>query len=501
MDRIYACIDLKSFYASVECVERKLNPLTTNLVVADQERTEKTICLAVTPSLKQYGLSGRSRLYEVVSKVKEINDIRKMKNNNKKFVGKSYNDIKLKENNDLMLDYIVAPPRMALYMKYSANIYEIYLKFLGENDIYVYSIDEIFCDITEYLKYYNKTPRELITDIITEVYKETGITATGGIGTNMFLAKIAMDIVAKHCEPNENGVRIAELDEESFRKTLWLHEPLTDFWRIGPGISNKLKLYGMYNLKDIAKCSLENEDLLYKLFGVNAELLIDHAWGYEPCTIKDVKSYIPTTTSLSSGQVLGEPYDFNKARIIVREMAELLTLDMVKKNFITDSIVLTIGYDVSNLTNKSIKNQYDGEIIKDHYGRKIPKYSHGSIKLDHKTSSTDIITEKIVKLYNRIANPILLIRRINIAVCDLSDINTYKENKVYHQFNLFSDQDKLDSDIKKEKEREMNEVRIQKVLIELKDKYGKNSILKGMNLLEGATTIKRNSEIGGHRSG
>jgi DNA polymerase V len=500
MDHIYACIDLKSFYASVECVERKLNPLTTNLVVADLSRTEKTICLAVTPSLKQYGLSGRSRLYEVIQKVGEVNKQRRIKAKGD-FTGKSYDDDELSSNPKLELDYIVAPPRMKYYMNYSNKIYNVYLKYLDPLDIYVYSIDEVFMDITNYLNMYNLKPRELVTKMIQDVYETTGITATGGIGTNMYLAKIAMDIVAKHMDPNEYGVRMAYLDEYKYRELLWDHRPLTDFWRIGRGYATRLEKHGMYTIGDVARKSIDCEGELFKIFGVNAEILIDHAWGYEPCTIKDVKSYIPTTTSLSSGQVLSEPYDFNKARIIVREMAELLTLDMVKKNFITDNITLTIGYDISNLTNKSIKNQYDGEIIKDHYGRNIPKYSHGSIRLDHKTSSTDIITERIIKLYNKIANPILLIRRINIAVCDLSDINTYKENKVYHQFNLFSDQDKLDLDIKKEKEREMNEIRIQKVLIELKDKYGKNSILKGMNLLEGATTIKRNSEIGGHRSG
>ena len=350
MNRIYACIDLKSFYASVECVERKLDPLTTNLVVADLERTEKTICLAVTPSLKAYGLGGRARLYEVVEKVKKINELRRLKIDND-FTGKSYNSTELENNKNLSLDYIVATPRMSLYMKYSANIYNIYLRFLSKEDIYVYSIDEIFCDITDYLKYYKKTKEELITDMISEVYKETGITATAGIGTNLYLAKIAMDILAKKSKPNSFGVRLATLDEFEYRKQLWLHEPLTDFWRIGEGIANRLKYLGIYNMGDLAKRSLENEDELYKTFGVNAELLIDHAWGNEPCTIKDVKSYVPESTSISQGQVLTEPYNYQKAKLITREMSELLTLELVKNNYITDSLSLTIGYDVENLKN------------------------------------------------------------------------------------------------------------------------------------------------------
>lgn len=497
--RYYACIDLKSFYASCECVERKLDPLTTNLVVADSSRTEKTICLAVTPSLKAYGLSGRSRLYEVVQKVKEVNLIRKKKNNNRDFIGKSYNSDDLK-NNDLELSYIIAPPRMALYMKYSTDIYSIYLKYLSKDDIFAYSIDEVFCDITNYLKLYKKTPLELVSMIITDVYNQTGITATGGIGTNLYLAKIAMDIDAKHCDPDENGVRISFLDEMSYRKKLWAHEPLTDFWRIGRGLSSRLKTLGLYTMGDIARYSLTNEDDLYKMFGVNAELIIDHAWGYEPCTLKDVKSYKPTTTSLSQGQVLKEPYSYEKTRLIVREMAEVLTLDMVKKGFLTDIIVLTIGYDVCNLKSHKIMSMYTGVIEKDHYGRSVPKSDHGTIRIDHKTSSTKVITEHLMKLFDRIANPILLVRRINMAVCDLSLEEEVVENKIYKQFDLFSDQEECDKDLKKKKELEKEEKNIQKTLIELKAKYGKNSILKGMDLEEGATMMERNMEIGGHRS-
>lgn len=487
------CIDLKSFYASVECVERGLDPLTTNLVVADSSRTEKTVCLAVTPSLKQYGLSGRSRLYEVVTKVNEINRERKKYG---KLIGKSYNDIELKKNKRLELDYIIAIPRMKYYMKYSTDIYNIYLKYLAPEDICVYSVDEVFCDITSYLKTYKMTPKELVTKIIKDVYDTTGITATAGIGTNMYLAKIAMDIVAKHTEANEYGVRIAELDEMSYRVKLWNHKPLTDFWRVGKGIANKLEEYNMHTMGDVARCSIENENLLYKLFGINAELLIDHAWGYEPCTMKDIKSYKPTTTSLSKGQVLSEPYDYKKARLIVKEMIELLTLDMVEKHFVTDQIVLTVGYDVENLKGNRIN--YVDEIKKDFYGRNVPKSAHGTVRIDHKTSSTTIITRELIKLYNSIINPNLTIRRINIAVCNLENENNSKK-QIYKQYDLFSNIKEEDELEKKELENEKKERNIQRAILNIKNKYGKNSILKAMNLEEGGTTIERNKQVGGHR--
>ena len=487
------CIDLKSFYASVECVERGLDPLTTNLVVADSSRTEKTVCLAVTPSLKQYGLSGRSRLYEVVAKVNEINRERKKYG---KLIGKSYNDIELKKNKRLELDYIVAIPRMKYYMKYSTDIYNIYLKYLAPEDICVYSVDEVFCDITSYLKTYKMTPKELVTKIIKDVYDTTGITATAGIGTNMYLAKIAMDIVAKHTEANEYGVRIAELDEMSYRLKLWNHRPLTDFWRVGKGIASKLEENNMYTMGDVARCSIENENLLYKLFGINAELLIDHAWGYEPCTMKDIKSYKPTTSSLSKGQVLSEPYNYKKARLIVKEMIELLTLDMVEKHFVTDQIVLTVGYDVENL--KGNKIEYVEEIKKDFYGRNVPKSAHGTVRIDHKTSSTTIITRELIKLYDSIINPNLTIRRINIAVCNLENENNSKK-QIYKQYDLFSDIKEEDELEKKELENEKKERNIQRAILNIKNKYGKNSILKAMNLEEGGTTIERNKQVGGHR--
>ena len=498
MDKTYICIDLKSFYASVECVERKLDPLNTNLVVADNSRTEKTICLAVTPSLKQYGLSGRSRLFEVVQKVKEINYERLTKTGGG-FRGKSYIDTDLKQDNYLKLDYIVAPPRMRLYMKYSTDIYNIYLKYLAPEDIYVYSIDEVFMDVTNYLNMYKMEPRDLVTMIIKDVYDTTGITATAGIGTNMYLAKIAMDIVAKHSEPNAFGVRIAELDKMSYRKKLWEHKPITDFWRVGKGTAKRLEKLGIYTMGDVALFAINHENVLYKLFGVNAELLIDHAWGYEPCTLDDVRKYKPTTTSLSSGQVLHEPYDYEKARLIVREMIELLTLDLVDKHYVTDMLVLTIGYDVSNLTNSRIRNLYDGEVTTDFYGREIPKHSHGTIHIDHKTSSTKIISDALVELYDRIANPLLLVRRINIAACNLVYEDKIVDDKVYEQFNIFMDTDMVDKNKTQERIKEKEEHAIQKVLIGLKNKYGKNSVLKGMNLCEGGTTISRNNQVGGHR--
>ena len=499
MNRVYACIDLKSFYASVECRERGLNPLTTNLVVADESRTEKTVCLAITPSMKQYGLGGRARLYEVVQKVREVNYQRKKANYYKPFSNKSTNDLELKKDKSLELDYIIASPRMAYYMDYSTKIYNVYLKYIAPEDIYVYSIDEVFCDITNYLNYNNMTPRELVTKMIHDVYETTGITATGGIGTNMYLAKVAMDIVAKHTEPDIFGVRMAELDELSYRKTLWNHQPLTSFWRVGNGYAKKLESNGLYTMGDIARCSIENEDLLYKLFGVNAELLIDHAWGWEPCTIKDIKSYKPDRKSLGSGQVLHCPYNYKKAKLIVKEMADLLSLDLVSKKLVTDQLVMTVGYDIENLTNPSIRNKYNGEVTTDHYGRKIPKHSHGTINIDHQTSSSKVIIEKMVELYENIVNKDLLIRRINIVANNVVDENKIKDKPQYQQFDLFTNYQELDEKNKKQKEEEKEEHKLQNVLLSIKQRYGKNAILKGMNLEDGGTTIDRNGQIGGHK--
>ena len=496
MNRVYACIDLKSFYASVECVERGLDPLTTNLVVADNTRTEKTICLAVTPSLKKYGLSGRSRLFEVVSKVKEINKERKRKVY--KFKGKSFNELELNENEHLELDYIIASPRMSYYIKYSTKIYDVYLKYIDKSDIFVYSIDEVFMDITNYLKLYNKAPIELITMIIQDVYETTGITATGGIGTNLYLAKIAMDIEAKHINPNEFGVRVAYLDEYEYRKKLWNHTPLTDFWRVGRGYQKRLENLKLYTMGDIARMSLQNEDLLYKVFGVNAEILIDHAWGYEPCMIKDIKNYKPESNSISSGQVLLKPYSFDDTKVVLREMIDTLCLDLVYKKLITDKLVLTIGYDIDNLTNENIKNKYRGEITFDYYGRVVPKSAHGTTTINHKTSSSKTITEYVLKLYDNIVNPNLLIRRINISAINV--VNENKKDKIIEQFDLFTNTSDIENLRKKERLDEKSENIIQKALIDIKQKYGKNSILKGTDYLKCATGKSRNNQIGGHKA-
>lgn len=485
MNKTYICIDLKSFYASVECVERGLDPLDTNLVVADNSRTEKTICLAVTPSLKEYGLKGRSRLFEVVQKVNNINQQRKKEA--RKFTGKSYSKKEL-QNKKIELDYIVAPPRMAKYMKYSTAIYNIYLKYIAKEDIYVYSIDEVFIDITNYLKYYQMTPNELVSKIIRDVYNETGITATAGIGTNMYLAKVAMDIVAKHKEPDQIGVRIAELNEMTYKELLWDHQPLTDFWRIGAGYQKKLHQYLMYTMGDIARMSINNEELLYKLFGINAELLIDHAWGIEPATIESIKSVKPKNKSISQGQVLHSPYNYEKTKIIIEEMAELLALDLSEKNLMTNMLVLHICYDIDN------KN-YEGEVVKDHYGRIVPKPSHGTIRTKIKTSSTKIIKESFIKLYERIANPDLLIRKVNLAA---GCLEAQKEEIYYEQFNIFDNYDDYDLIKSEEKKQIKEEEQIKQVMLKLKHKYGKNAVLKGINLKDGATTIERNQQIGGH---
>ena len=476
-NRIYIAIDLKSFYASVECVERGLDPLTTNLVVADESRTEKTICLAVSPSLKAYGIPGRARLFEVVQKARKYK-----------------------------LSYVAAPPRMSLYMDYSSRIYKIYLKYIAPEDIHVYSVDEVFMDITHYLKTYGMTPEKLANTIIKDVYETTGITATAGIGTNMYLCKIAMDIVAKHAEPDANGARIAYLDEKLYRKMLWGHKPITDFWRVGRGYAKKLAEKGIYTMGDVARCSVGksedyyNEELLYKLFGINAELLIDHAWGYEPCTIADVKAYRPENNSLSQGQVLQCPYTSDKARLIVHEMADMLSLDLVDKRIVTDQIVLTIGYDIENLTNPLISSKYKGDISIDVYGRKIPKHAHGTINLKRQTSSSNMIIDAALELYDRIINKSLLVRRINIVANHVINENDIKHEEQYEQLDLFTDYDEVLLKRKEEDEKLLRERKMQEAVLSIKKKYGKNAVLKGMNFEEGATAISRNSQIGGHKA-
>lgn len=499
MDRVYAAIDLKSFFASVECRKRNLNPLTTNLVVADNTRTEKTICLAISPSMKAYGLPGRARLFEVMQKVKNVNNGRRMLAHNKTFSGKSYNDIELKKDKNLELDYIIAPPHMASYMEYSTKIYNIYLKYISSEDIFPYSIDEVFCDLTSYINTYKLSPRELVTKIIKDIYDTTGITATAGIGTNLFLCKAAMDIVAKHVEPNSYGVRIAELDERSFREKLWNHKPITDFWRVGKGYAKRLEKYRMFTMGDVARCSVENEDLLYKIFGVNAELLIDHSWGWECATIKSVKECKLENRSLCSGQVLHCPYDYDQTKLIIKEMADEITLDMVEKHFVTDMLVLTIEYDIENLKNAKYSKFYNGEIKEDRYGRRVPKPAHGTFRLENKTFSTRIISNGFVQLFDRIINKNLLVRKIYLTVGNLTDENELKKVEKYEQVNLFTNYGELAKKEKEEKIKLEKEHKIQSAIIGIKNKYGKNAIIKGMDLEESATTIQRNGQIGGHQ--
>jgi DNA polymerase V len=505
-NRTYIAIDLKSFYASVECVERGLDPLTTNLVVADQSRTTKTICLAVTPSLKAYGVSGRARLFEVVQKVKRVNATRLSKAPGRTFSGASSNDTELKSSPNLSLDYIVAPPRMAHYIEYSTRIYNIYLKYIAPEDIHVYSIDEVFIDATDYLNTYKLSGRELAAKIILDVLKTTGVTAAAGIGTNLYLSKIAMDIQAKHTPADQNGVQIAELNEMSYRRLMWSHRPLTDFWRVGKGYAKKLEKQGLFTMGDIARCSLGkstdyyNEDLLYKLFGINAELLIDHAWGWEPCTIADIKAYKPITNSIGSGQVLQCAYSFDKARLIAREMTDLLVLDLVDKRLVTDQLVLTVGYDIENLTNPDIKKLYHGPITTDSYGRSVPKSAHGSINLGRQTSSTKLIMDAITELFERIVDKNLLIRRVNITANHVVDEATIQKTENFEQIDLFTDYNAIRAKREAEEAELAREKKMQKAMLDIKKKYGKNAILKGMNLEEGATTVDRNKQIGGHKS-
>ena len=504
--KTYIAIDLKSFYASVECKERNRDPLTTNLVVADKSRTEKTICLAVSPSLKNYGIPGRPRLFEVVQKVKEVNNSRRWKAPNRVFTGSSDDSTELNTNPALEIDYIVAPPRMAYYLEYSTKIYSVYLKYIAPEDIFPYSIDEVFIDATNYLNTYQMSARELAMTMIQDVLKTTGITATAGIGTNMYLCKIAMDIVAKHIEPDENGVRIAELDEMSYRRQLWSHRPLTDFWRVGKGYAKKLEEHGLFTMGDIARCSigksneLYNEELLYKLFGINAELLIDHAWGYEPCTMEQVKAYKPETNSVSSGQVLHCPYDFDKAKLVVKEMTDLMVLDLVDKGLVTDQVVLTVGYDIENLTDPNRSGKYNGDVTIDRYGRKVPKHANGTTNLKRQTSSTMLITDAVMELYDRIVDKNLLIRRINITANRLVDEGVAKKEEKYEQLDLFTDYKAKAKERAEEEAVLERERRMQQTMLTIKKKFGKNAILKGMNLQEGATAKDRNEQIGGHKA-
>jgi DNA polymerase V len=502
----YIAIDLKSFYASVECVERDLDPLKTNLVVADSTRTEKTICLAVSPALKGIGIPGRPRLFEVVQKVEEENRRRLALSGGKPFTGISVNSDELEESSGLELGYIAASPRMALYLDYSRRIKDIYLKYVAPEDMHVYSVDEVFLDVTPYLNTYKMTAHELAMTMIQDVLKATGITATAGIGTNLYLCKIAMDIVAKKMPADSDGVRIAELDETSYRRLLWNHRPLTDFWRVGRGYERKLRANGLYTMGDIARCSLGtpndyyNEELLYRLFGINAELLIDHAWGYEPVRISDIKSYKPQRNSLGSGQVLTCPYTAEKARLIVKEMTDLLVLDLVGKSLVTDQVVLTLGYDTESLSDAEAMSGYSGKISTDRYGRRVPYHAHGTENLPKPTSSTRLIMEAVLKLYDRIVEPKLLIRRVNIVASHVIPESEACFEDDYEQLDLFTDYSLLEKNREAEKNEELRERSIQNAIIDIQKKYGKNALLKGMNLEEGAMTITRNGQIGGHKA-
>lgn len=500
--RSYIAIDLKSFFASVECVERGLNPLTTNLVVADESRTEKTICLAVSPSLKAYGIAGRARLFEVVQRVKEINRQRWYRTWSHRFTGKSSDDPQLKAHPDWELDYIVAPPQMAKYIAYSKRVYSVYLKYVAAEDIHVYSIDEVFMDVTQYLKTYKATPHQLAMMMIRDVLATTGITATAGIGTNLYLAKVAMDIVAKHVDADSDGVRIAELDEMSYRQQLWSHQPLTSFWRVGHGIAARLAQLGLYTMGDVARQSVVNEEVLYRAFGVNAELLIDHAWGWEPCTIDRIKAYRPERNSLSSGQVLHCPYDFRKARVVIHEMAEAAALDLVDKQLVTDQVAIYVGYDRESLTGDVSKANYEGAVAIDHYGRMVPKPVHGSVRLGRPTNSAMIISQAVLQLFDRLVDAHLLVRRLNVVTDHVVPVGVAREAQRRQpiQLDLFED---YEARQREEQEREalmQREAKMQQTALAIKQRFGKNALLKGLNFEEGATAIDRNKQIGGHKA-
>ncbi len=499
--RSYIAIDLKSFYASVECVSRGLDPLATHLVVADESRTEKTICLAVSPALKAYGVPGRPRLFEAVQKVRDINGQRLLRAPGKTFLGASSQEEELKAHPEYKLDFIIARPRMALYMDVSTQVYAIYNRFVAPEDIHVYSIDEVFMDVTPYLATYGCTAHELAMRMIRAVLRETGITATAGIGTNLYLAKIAMDIVAKHMPADRDGVRIAELDENAYRDQLWDHRPLTDFWRVGHGYARKLEQNGLYTMGDIARCSLGcpysplGEEKLYRLFGVNAELLIDHAWGWESCTIQDIKAYVPQAHSLSSGQVLHCPYPADKARLVIMEMTDALALDLVEKGLVTDQVALSVGYDRESLSDPVRRAAYSGPIEMDHYGRPVPKGVHGSIRLDRFTSSAHLLIEAMMTLYDRMVDPHLLVRRMCVAAGNVVTEKNAGESAP-EQMDMFTDyarREKEDAALKRERDR-------QQAVVEIKRRFGKNALLKGMNFQEGATARDRNAQIGGHRA-
>ena len=504
--KTYIAIDLKSFYASVECIERGLDPLTTNLVVADRSRTEKTICLAVSPSLKAYGIPGRPRLFEVIERIKEINAGRRQSAPGHILEGSSWDDTQLQASPSLAVDYITAVPRMALYMQYSSRIYEVYLKYIAPEDMHVYSIDEVFMDVTGYLDTYGLSATELASKIIADVSENVGITAAAGIGTNLYLCKVAMDIGAKHAKPDAHGVRIACLDEMSYRRTLWDHRPLTDFWRVGRGYAKKLEAQGLMTMGDIARCSIGkptdyyNEELLYKMFGINAQLLIDHAWGWEPCTIADIKAYKPASNSVGSGQVLSCPYDWQKARLVVREMADMLALDLFDRRLVTDQLVLTVGYDRENLKDRPKNDEYRGETKADQYGREVPKHGHGTVHLEQPTASGRRLIEAAAQLFERIADQKLLIRRLYLTAEHVTDERAAAREAHYEQMSLFESLGGADTKKEKDEQALEKEKKLQQAMLDIKKKYGKNAVLRGMNFEEGATAKTRNGQIGGHRA-
>ncbi len=498
--RTYVCIDLKSFYASAECVERGLDPMGVNLVVADGRRTQKTICLAVSPTLKAYGISGRARLFEVVERVREINAERRRRAPGGKLRGASFHAAALAADPSLALGYIAAPPRMGLYIQKSTEVYAVYLKYVCEEDMHVYSIDEVFIDVTGYLRTYGMTARELTSRMIADVRTATGITAAAGIGSNLYLAKVAMDILAKRAPADENGVRIAELDEAAYRRELWAHQPLRDFWRVGRGYAQKLAAHGLFTMGDIARCSLCNEALLYRLFGVNAELLIDHAWGWEPCTMAHIKAYRPRASSTGSGQVLTSPYPFDKARLVVREMAEALALDLTAKGCLTDQLVLHVGYDVENLTDPERRARYHGAVTVDLYGRAVPKAAHGTVTLPAPTASVRRIAQAVLDMYDRIVAPELLVRRLNVTAAHLADEAAVAAQHQAEQLDLFTDYAALEAARRAEAEAQAQERSLQHAMLAIRQKYGKNAIFKAASLLEGATARERNGLIGGHKA-
>ncbi|MCD8206991.1 MAG: DNA methylase [Bacteroidales bacterium] len=492
--RTYLAIDLKSFYAAVECVELGLDPLRANLVVADESRTDKTICLAISPSMKKYGLPGRARLFEVKQRMRDVNRERRRRIRWTGFTGKSSDWPELDANPSLEADFIIAPPRMAHYIEYSARIFKIYLNYVSDKDIHVYSIDEAFIDLTDYLPYYKTTAHALATRIIKDVRQQTGITATGGIGTNLYLSKVAMDIVAKHINADKDGVRVAELDEMSYRRQMWDHQPLTDFWRVGHGTANRLETIGIRTMGQLARCSVRSEEILYKLFGVNAELLIDHAWGWEPCNIEQIKAYSPENRSISSGQVLSSPYEYAKARTVLQEMADNMILELIEKRLVTDRITIVISYDAVN----GKTGRYKGETSIDHYGRQVPKHSRGTTPLERPTSSRRILSKAVTDLFDRIADKNLLVRRLNLACEGVISETDVKEIPV--QGDLFTDPEVAKKERERAQKEAEKEMKMERTLLNIKKKYGKNSILRGFDYEEGATAIQRNQQIGGHKA-